>query len=261
MKKVSTILLAVLIILSISACSSLDKKGEIDKNTEKVKNIEESIDNKQEEKSEESTKKSEETETSKSTEIPPEYTLKRNVELGWDDPLPESDVSYKFGFFEAVGNVGDPGSTQDIAIPEVKNLFTKEDIENYFLMKVIEIKEDEGLMLPNTHNIVYYLEHTDGTDNNDDNLWASDPTVSIAVKAFANEQLARESFDMLKVEKPEVDLGVEANIYNVFGIITLEILTYNNEILEISLDGMNNQHALVQDFAKLVYERFVEQSK
>lgn len=260
MKKVSTILLAVLIIISLSACSSLDKSREIDNNTEKAKNIEESVDNKPEKKSEESTKKSEETETSKNTEIPPEYTLKRNIELGWDDPLPESDVSYKFSFFEAVGNVGDQGSTQDITIPEVKNLFTKEEIENYFLMKVVEIKENEGFMLPNTHNIVYYLEYTDGTAN-DDNLWDGEPTVSIAVKAFANEQLARESFDMLKVETPEVALGVEVNIYNVFGIITLEILTYNNEILEISLDGMNNQHTLVQDFAKLVYERFVEQSK
>ena len=61
MKKVSTILLAVLIIISLSACSSLDKSREIDNNTEKAKNIEESVDNKPEKKSEESTKKSEET--------------------------------------------------------------------------------------------------------------------------------------------------------------------------------------------------------
>jgi molybdate transport system substrate-binding protein len=73
-------------------------------------------------------------------EIPEKYRLKKNIPDDWYDPLPSSEYTADFPLLFGIESMVD-GTREDINLPEVKDLFTIEELEAYFGMTVVVDEE------------------------------------------------------------------------------------------------------------------------
>lgn len=171
--------------------------------------------------------------------IPPEYRLRRSVEIGWDDPLPLPEGEE---FQEIFDRLGMDGSKP--VIPDVSGLFTTEEIEKHFGLKVDRVEEEkrfEGAF----KQITYYFE--DGKSNFQ--------CVSIKASTLRPDEDPDTYLYLITIAQPlEEKIGVNATITDAMGIL-ITIHTEKDEIITIQGVDMDQQKDLLIDFAKLVYQR------
>lgn len=175
--------------------------------------------------------------------IPAEYRLRRNIEIGWDEPIPLPEGEE---FREIIQLLGMDGTKPEI--PAVSDLFTAEEIENHFGLKVAEV-EEENQFEAVFKKVTFYFEEGDA---------GTSPSVSITVSTLRKDEDPDAFLYLIPTaERLAEKIGVEATIHEYFGI-NITILTEKDEIITIQAIDMKQQKDLVIDFAKLVHQRLSE---
>ena len=240
MKKMLRILLAFMLLLVLSACSDRVKQVDPIDDSNSLKTEESEIvatDSHTEE------TEVEVTEVPESQQgIPPEYTLKRSVEPGWDAPLPLPEGEEFQQIFGMLGSFG-----EKTEVPDGASLFTTEEIETFFGLKVTEVEQ-------NNQNVTVLKKvtyHFENKDNGDKRL------VSIQTSILREGEDPNIYLYMLKAAPLDEKLGVEATMSESRGLVNLTILTEKNEIIIIQALNLDHQEGIVLDFAKQVYQKFL----
>lgn len=195
--------------------------------------------------------------------IPEKYRVKINIPADWKDPLPSSDADFDsplFGLGQIVDEQKTPGEPMDL--PRVIDLFTIEELEAYFDM-VVKVDDEESLMLIENQDSEKYLLYDSDTSTSG----FSDGVVYISLTDWCDPLTAASYMSFFSSEQHVIeDLGQRAHIS---ASNSVTILVADTVIMEISAEfdppegGPKEplEEEPMLEFARLVYERFVEKLK
>ncbi|MDI9470749.1 MAG: hypothetical protein QM296_11185 [Bacillota bacterium] len=193
--------------------------------------------------------------------IPEEYRLKINVPADWNDPLPTENHDFKFPLF-AVGQYLDAeqqAEQEPPKLPRVIDLFTIEELEEYFGMTLVLSEEGRNVIIENRDKELYLIYKTDASRPGH---W--DGKLEIALRVFGDRLSALSYMSMVVSEPKEIEgLGKRALLSKRNAVY---ILIADTVLLGINLGFVSPENRMpvpmdedvLLDFSRRVYERCME---
>ncbi|NLJ70198.1 MAG: hypothetical protein GX328_01865 [Clostridiaceae bacterium] len=277
MKRVLSLVFLLTIIFSICACFSKDKSSESSVEKESEAEADNSEMTETEDKKKESISESESEETASNhsgneniedfqADIPEEYRLKVNIPSDMNEPLPSSEYADNSPLF-GIGDVlegqqqGNQEPRKSINLPKVIDLFTIEELENYFGMVVYVNEEGNLIPFENEDSVTYLLYETE--TETPKSLFC-DGKVYISLKDWGNPATAASYINFFRIDPREIEIsGKRALIQDSDNDVSIYVTDSVILDLIVEFKGQDGwlvpaDQELVLKFAQLVCERLME---
>ncbi|MGI6072442.1 MAG: hypothetical protein ACOX75_05460 [Lachnospiraceae bacterium] len=193
--------------------------------------------------------------------IPEEYRLKTNIPEDWYEPLPTAEdgfVSPLFGLSEVIDG-GQQESREPIDLPDAEELFTVEEMEEFFEMIVIVKEENTSFAMENETSVEYRLYKTEPATGA-----FPDGSAGFHITDWGDPQTASATMGILYSDAREIEgLGKRAHInqFNKIGILATDTAILGVWAEFEPPEGGPNVPAdeeFMLKFARFVYDRFME---
>ncbi|MGI6315194.1 MAG: hypothetical protein ACOX17_00690 [Christensenellales bacterium] len=262
MKKTVSLILSLILVLGMSACFFGKKEGAGDVAGNKSETAGEAAENlDSEDPGGESDKRT--TFEEAQAKIPEEYRLKVNIPADWNEPLPPSEDDFAsplFGIGNLVGT-GQQDNGEPVDYPDAEELFTIEEIEEYFgMMAEVEEKSDLYIM-ENSTSVTYKLYKSEPSSSA-----FADGIVDISLEDWGSPTGASSTMSMIYGDDKELEgFGTRAYLKEFGGVAILVDTAILHIDVELEPPGGGPKAPADEEFmlkfSHFVYDRLMEKMK